>query len=76
MKKDMKHEGMCPMCHCSPCKCSGMGWMKALCGVVIAVLGLLMIWPKGWFTFEHTLGLLVFLFGLKMIWWGFSKSCH
>ena len=70
----MSSGGMCPMCHSSPCKCSGWGWVKALCGVVTAILGLLLIWPMGWFTFEHTVGLLVFLFGLKMIWWGFR--CH
>ena len=53
-------------CHC-------MGWMKVVGGVIAAVLGLLMIWPRGWFTFEHSFGLLVFLMGLKFIAWGFHK---
>ncbi|MBI2148122.1 hypothetical protein HYU23_00425 [Candidatus Woesearchaeota archaeon] len=70
-KKDMGM-GMCPMCHSDPCKCMGSGWVCALWGVVAAVLGLLMIWPKGWFTFEHSFGLLVFLCALKMLWWGFK----
>ena len=70
-KKNMS--GMCPMCHSSPCKCMGGGWCKLLCGLVTAVLGLLMVWPQGWFTFERNLGLLVFLFGLSMLWWGFRK---
>ncbi|MBS3152362.1 hypothetical protein J4230_03035 [Candidatus Woesearchaeota archaeon] len=73
MAKKETSGGMCSMCHCDPCKCAGMGWFKALCGLVTAVLGLLMIWPKGWFTFEHSLGLLVFLFGLHMLWWGFKS---
>ena len=71
-KKETSMGGMCPGCHCNPCKCMGMGWFKAVCGLIAVVLGLLMIWPKGWFTFEHSFGLLVFLFGLKMIWWGFK----
>ena len=69
-KKEMS--GMCPMCHCDPCKCMCGGWLKAVCALVTAVLGLLMIWPKGWFTFEHSFGLLVFLFGLHMLWWSFK----
>lgn len=72
-KKEMG--GMCPMCHSSPCKCKGAGWCLALLGLVSAILGLLMIWPAGWFTFEHSFGLLVFLWGLKALWWGF-RGCH
>ncbi len=79
-KKDMKenmdvNKSICPMCKGSPCTCMSSGWCKALLGVVVAVLGLLLIWPKGWFSFQHTFGVLVFLVGLKMIWWGFKK-CH
>ncbi len=71
-KKDMSGGRMCPMCHSSPCKCmGGSKWCMILCGLVTAVGGLLMVWPIGWFTFEHTFGLLVFLAGLCWLWKGF-----
>lgn len=55
------------------CECSGgvHGGM-VLMGVVVVVLGLMLIWPKGWFTFEHTLGLMVALFGVKKLIHGFT----
>ncbi len=74
VKKEMgSNSGMCGMCSSNPCKC-GSGWYKAVLGLVVVVLGLLMLWPKGWFTFEHSFGVLVVLFGLKMICWNFK--CH
>ncbi len=73
-KKEMS--GMCPGCGSDPCKCMDMGWVKVVKGLIVAVLGLLLIWPKGWFTFEHTFGLLVFLVGLKMLLWGFKGGHH
>ncbi|HLC58539.1 MAG TPA: hypothetical protein VJI68_01640 [Candidatus Nanoarchaeia archaeon] len=77
VKKGMNSmsKGMCTMCQCNPCKCGSSGWCIVLMGIVVAVLGLLMIFPFGWFTFEHSLGLVIFLFGLKKLWWGF-KGCH
>ncbi len=73
MAKGMKDGMMCPMCHSSPCKCMGGGWHNVVGGLVTAVGGLLMVWPQGWFTFEHTFGVLVFLAGLCMLWCGFKK---
>jgi len=72
-KKEMSGE-KCDMCGC-------MKWYKVIAGLVLAILGLLLIWPKSWFTFNHTFGLLVFLLGLKIIWHGFSgcyghHCCH
>ncbi len=72
-------EGNCEMCHSDPCKCSaGCGYgscgnrgCKIFVSLVIVVLGLLLIWPKGWFTYWHTLGLLVVLVGL----WKLGHSC-
>ena len=73
-EKKMSSGGMCPGCHSNPCKCMmhgycGNRWCKAFCGLLVFVLGLLLIWPMGWFTFNHTLGVLVALAGL----W---KLCH
>ena len=44
-----------------------------VCGLVVAVAGILMIWPQGWFNFEHTFGLLVLIMGLKCIAMGFRR---
>ena len=68
------NKNMCSMCNCSPCKCMSGSWCMVLCALLTAVLGLLMMFPVGWFTFERSLGLLVFLWGLKMLWWGFKGS--
>ncbi|MBS3152364.1 hypothetical protein J4230_03045 [Candidatus Woesearchaeota archaeon] len=39
-----------------------MGWLKVVCGLVTTVLGLLLIWPRGWFTFN------ILLFNGILIW--------
>jgi len=70
VKKQMSSGGVCPACGTSSCR---TGWCAGICGLIIAVAGLLIIWPQGWFTFEHVLGLLVFLFGLKMLMMGFKR---
>jgi len=72
-KKEMKMmEEKCSMCETNPCKCdSGCyghcsnRWCKAVAGLIVVVLGLLIIWPQGWFTPWHTVGLLVALAGLR-----------
>ena len=53
---------MCSMCHCNLCSCSSMGWLKVVCGLVTTVLGLLLIWPRGLFTFN------ILLFNGILIW--------
>ena len=69
--KDMKgmKGGMCNCCGMSgsQCMCGTHRWCKVAASVVAVVLGLLLIWPSGWFTFEHTVGLLVVLVGLKKL---------
>jgi len=72
MQMSMKED--CSSCGSSPCGCYGAcwsRWCKAFCGLLVLVLGLLMLWPRGWFTFEHSVGLLVVLFGL----WKFFHCC-
>lgn len=69
-KKQMSSGGICPACSSASCN---SGWCAGIYGLIIAVAGLLMVWPQGWFTFEHTFGLLVLLFGLKMLLVGFRR---
>ena len=66
----------CPGCYMpmGQCKC-GSKWCYILVGVLVLALGLLMLYPVGWFTFEHTVGLLVVLLGAKKIWKSFSGGC-
>lgn len=55
------------------CGCEGsVHGGKVVMGLVVLVLGFMLMWPKGWFTFEHTVGLMVVLVGLKKLWHGFS----
>jgi len=63
---------MCPGCGKHPCCCDG-NWCTVVGGLVFAVAGLLMVWPYGWFTPWRVLGVLTFLFGLKLLFWGFKK---
>lgn len=63
-KKDMM-EMKGEMCCTSYGHCCNR-WCKAFAAVVAVVLGLLLIWPKGWFMDPwHTVGLLVVLAGVK-----------
>ena len=70
-KKEMKMVEDCSMCNSNPCQCSsscgscGNKWCKIFCALVVVVLGLLLIWPKGWFTYWNTVGLLIVLGGLR-----------
>ena len=72
VKKDMSAGMMCPVCHA---KCHGRG-CRILCGILVAVAGLLMVWPLGWFTFERVFGILILLFGLKVLGGCMSGHCH
>lgn len=74
VKKEMK-SGTCSMCGCSPCACHNK-WCRVVGGLLVAVLGLLMVWPQGWFTFEHSLGLVFLLFGLKLLFGCRAGNCH
>ena len=68
-KKMRMSKTICSECNLpmNNCKCvSGLGY-KLLFGMIILVLGLFLIWPWKWFTFQHTLGLLVVLFGVKIL---------
>lgn len=77
MAKKMAKAGMtCPNCGMVNCKCLSGEWCWTLFGLVVVALGLLFIYPVGWFTFEHTLGVLVVLYGLKKVWMSFSGKCH
>lgn len=73
-KKEMKG-GTCSMCGCSPCVCHSK-WCRVVGGLLVAVLGLLMVWPQGWFTFENSLGLVVLLLGLKVLFGCRAGPCH
>lgn len=69
-KKEMMMEG-------AAC-CGNHKVCRVVSALVIAVLGLLLMWPKGWFTFNHSLGLLVFLMGLNKLWHSYKcgSCCH
>lgn len=73
-KKEMK-SGACGMCGSDPCCCHNK-WCRYLGGLVVLVLGLLMLWPQGWFTFEHSFGLLVALLGLKVLFGCRAGKCY
>ncbi len=66
---------MCQHCNSSPCKCHGPG-CRIIGGIIVAILGLLMIWPMGWFTFNKSLGILVLFFGIKILACCRSGRCH
>ena len=74
-KKVMKGGMMCPGCGMGmgQCKCGGSNWCWTLYGLAAVVLGLLLIFPVGWFAKPwNTVGVLVVLYGTKKVWKSFS----
>ena len=49
---------------------------KIVLGVLLLIAGYLIVWPVGWFTFNHTFGVLLGLVGLKFLLWSCCSCCR
>ena len=74
-KASISSSETCCYCNSNPCKCRGPA-CRIIGGIIVVVLGLLMIWPLGWFTFERSLGIVVLFFGIKILSHCRPGRCH